>query len=675
MKSPQTEPLHESTQELTHESNLTSSIALIGDPAHESLRQVAESLGAVILSENSLENWSANRVDVLALSTELLQGQTALLTRFCKERPTGQIIAVGNSNKASEEVLTTLRSLSLFAWVESFDSPEFHRQALQAVDQAQEARQAAESLALYHEHNESLQKLSRELESRIEDRRAELNASTERLQLNHRRNEIMHRALNAVHLSHSIPEMERLLVEVLHPKKHAASDAPGVEWVRIAFTAQSRLDAPIDARAGAVFSSALSIGAERHGQYGHIHFGRSPSRPFRSDDRSFLAPIVEAVSLAVTRLRSLERMEQIKREWEETFNAIVDPVAVLDDQLRLVRGNRALLRGRPPEKVVGRPCYEAVFERAEPCAGCPVQQNQHRLDSRDGRRYLSARQFRVESGNEQTCDVHSRPLKQNDDLDVQNELPSIDNFDSPLLVHLYRDATTTVRFEKRIVESSKMAELGTIGSSIAHQLNNPIGGMLSHIQLLLMDLRDLEFEGKDELYKELKEMESGTRRCAEIVRDLLGFSRRADESAASEHDLLEIIEQAIKITELQTRSRGIRFRIESDASKDGPLHGEAFLVKARFNLLAQAIRAVLLVLSVKRDRQIILKLERAPSGEIKILIEGPLPAGGEHASDKGKLDLTVAEQILTEHGGRLELRKNDQVQLAILSLPPSVQTH
>lgn len=632
---------------------LESAIVFLGEARFFSsdANRAAEGLGAIFLAD-----WRGENFDVIVASTEHLERNLETLVLVMASRPV-KIILVGEPTEdAGRRVTALLGKVTISAWVSSFGSIEFETRALEALAGARETRQEAESLSMYLEHNASLQRLSNELETRIEDRRSELNESTWRLQQNQRRSEIMHRALNAVHVSHSIPEMERQLVQILHPQNHAATDAPNVEWVRIAFAAQSRLEsAPLDTRAGSIFSTAL-------GDNGHIFFGRAPDKPFRSDDKTFLTPITEAVALAVTRLKSLERMEQIKREWEETFNAIVTPVAVLDDQLRLVRGNRALMKGRAPEQVVGRPCFEAVFGRSQACPGCLVMQDYVGGKFRNrGRNFVNARtmQFRVGPLVEKTFEISSRPLRQSE----RRETRFSETSESPLLVHLYRDATTTARFEKRIVESSKMAELGTIGSSIAHQLNNPIGGMLSHIQLLLMDMKTLEFDGREELTKELKEMESGTRRCAEIVRDLLGFTRRADEDEAHEHDLSEIVEQAIKITELQTRSRGIRFKLDVADSSEGSL-----LVTGRFNLLAQAVRAVLLALlpSGLRDQQIELKITSGSLGfDILIVVD----VFRETHEIQETLDLTVAEQILTEHGGTLQISKNEQVQQAILSLP------
>lgn len=632
---------------------MSSSIAILSDDVTQSpdALHAAESLGAVFL-----KTFNNERFDVVVTAVEDIDKNLDLIKRLASISAI-KVIVVGPPTQASNQlVIRLLADVTIVAWVDSFSSNEFQSRTLQALADALAAKQESESLSMYLEHNESLQRLSTELETRIEDRRSELNESTWRLQQSQRRSEIMHRALTAVHVSHSIPEMERQLLQILHPKNHASTDAPNVEWVRIAFAAQSRLEsAPMDARVGTVFSCSL-------GENGHIYFGRAPEKPFRSDDKSFLTPIAEAVALAVTRLRSLERMEQIKREWEETFNAIVTPVAVLDDQLRLVRGNRALMKGRSPEQVVGRPCYEAVFGRSQACPGCLVMQDFTGGKFRNrGRNFVNARtmQFRVGPLIDKTFEVSSRPLRQVERRDSSLSETS----ESPLLVHLYRDATTTARFEKRIVESSKMAELGTIGSSIAHQLNNPIGGMLSHIQLLLMDMKTLEFKGKAELTNELKEMEGGTRRCAEIVRDLLGFTRRADEVEAHEHDLSEIVEQAIKITELQTRSRGIRFKLDTGPTEEGSL-----LVKGRFNLLAQAVRAVLLALlpSGLRDHQVDVVISSKTQGlEIRTSVDFVRTPGELHES----LDLTVAEQILTEHGGSLLISKNEQVQQAILSLP------
>lgn len=614
---------------------MSSSIVIVGQqattPSDPRRRALADRIGATML-----DTWPENKTGIDVLIVDLAHAKAAQLReqllQISEASPTARTLLVGHSSTPILELLaSTTLGTPILGWIESFESEMFEAKVLAALSESRELKQAAESLTLYHQHNENLQRLSSELEERIEARRAELAESTLRLQQSQRRNDVLHRALNAVHLSQSIPEIEKRLGKVLQ----STLDAPSVDWVKIAFASLSQLEAaPINPKA----SSALAVPIDH---IGHVYFGRSPDKPFRAEDRTFLTPIAEAVSLAVTRLQTIERMDLVRREWEETFNSISDPVAVIDDQLNVVRGNRALIRDRRPESIIGKPCYTVVFGRGKPCPSCPVVKMK---EAHRGRipESISPQVFRMEQQPDSSAspvfEVSSRPIRSSDPLEPT------------LLVHLYRDDTTASRFEKRITESAQMAELGTIGSSIAHQLNNPIGGMLSLIQLLLMDLdgKPEGFSGAHELRDELREMEAGTRRCAQIVRDLLGFTRRGVEDAPGEHDLYEVVQQAVKITELQTRSRGLRFEITTRPGFD-PTSG-AILVIGRFNLLAQAIRAVLLAMISESLRDHVLTINLDQNVEHDRAIITVQCAGGDQNPD-----LTIAREIIAEHGGSLEL--------------------
>jgi PAS domain S-box-containing protein len=86
------------------------------------------------------------------------------------------------------------------------------------------------------------------------------------------------------------------------------------------------------------------------------------------------------------RKRAEESILHAKEEWERTFDTVPDLIAILDDQHRIVRVNKAMADrlGVTPKQCIGLPCYEAVHGLSEPPAFCP-----HSLTCRDGQQHVS----------------------------------------------------------------------------------------------------------------------------------------------------------------------------------------------------------------------------------------------------------------------------------------------
>jgi two-component system, NtrC family, sensor kinase len=75
---------------------------------------------------------------------------------------------------------------------------------------------------------------------------------------------------------------------------------------------------------------------------------------------------------------------------------------------------------------------------------------------------------------------------------------------------------------EQLVQSEKMASLGTLTSGVAHELNNPLNNISTSVQILLEELEDEDLAFKKEL---LTETEGQIQRAQDIVRALLDFSR------------------------------------------------------------------------------------------------------------------------------------------------------
>lgn len=88
-------------------------------------------------------------------------------------------------------------------------------------------------------------------------------------------------------------------------------------------------------------------------------------------------------------------------------------------------------------------------------------------------------------------------------------------------LYFFRDISQQKKIEKELLTKSQKVELGLISSSIAHELNNPVGSMLLHIDLAAHQLKE-----SSPLYKDLKEIKVAILKCAEIIKSLLSFAKK-----------------------------------------------------------------------------------------------------------------------------------------------------
>lgn len=104
------------------------------------------------------------------------------------------------------------------------------------------------------------------------------------------------------------------------------------------------------------------------------------------DDQGNLLGGFGTVQDITDRKNTEQALWHAKKQWERTFDAVPDMIAILDDQHRILRLNRAMAQrlGRKPEECIGKLCYEAVHGGKCPPASCP-----HALTLLDGREHVS----------------------------------------------------------------------------------------------------------------------------------------------------------------------------------------------------------------------------------------------------------------------------------------------
>jgi two-component system NtrC family sensor kinase len=93
----------------------------------------------------------------------------------------------------------------------------------------------------------------------------------------------------------------------------------------------------------------------------------------------------------------------------------------------------------------------------------------------------------------------------------------------------------------------KMSSLGQMAAGVAHEINNPLTGVLTYIQLILKNLRLGKPIATEELEKKLATMEKETERCTRIIKSLLDFARQTTPSLRLT-EITFVIENALVIT-------------------------------------------------------------------------------------------------------------------------------
>jgi signal transduction histidine kinase len=507
-------------------------------------------------------------------------------------------------------------------------------------------QQNIDLVRLVKEQNEKLKVLYYQLESRIVKRQTELSQSRLKKQTTNRREQALQEGLIAIFKSKSMGEIEVHLVEVL-------KSLMSIELVRIFMGKsdqhlnQNQLNDQMAVLSIPLFSGSNPIGS--------IYFFREFQLGFTKQDYDFLSKLTEAVDLSLHRISTLQEAELISLQWNATFDAISDPLVILTKDFEILQANKAADHQSELIQGDGKKCFQLLFKRDSPCFGCRMG---HEFRIKDDSKAL-------------TFEVSSHPL------------PAGSESDMLTFVHLYRDVTDQLRIEKQILESSKLTELGTIGSSIAHELNNPIGGILNFAQLIKMDIT-----AEDPLYGDVCAIEEGARKCRDIIQNLLTFARNPDSDQIVIADLIDILTRATKIIEIKSKSKGVQIELHLP-KESGPL-GQldqlgSLKIKGHINLLTQAFQNILqnsiesievrldvnkkvnkkekylgkIILSVLNENSNFYTVKMNDNGvgispSIIERIRDPLFTTKDQNFNPG-LGLTIADRIIQDHDGSLEI--------------------
>lgn len=233
---------------------------------------------------------------------------------------------------------------------------------------------------------------------------------------------------------------------------------------------------------------------------------------------------------------------QAKEDWERTFEAVPDMIALLDPQYRIVRANKAMADrlGLTTNECVGITCFKAVHGTDEAPPYCPFRQV---LADRQG--------HAVEMREDRLCGdflMSATPLFSKDGMLLGGVVVARDITD-------IKKAEESLRQNDRIMmQQSRQAAMGEMIGNIAHQWRQPLNVLGLYIQQLLFYYNQGEFS-KELLEKNTDECINLINHMSRTIDDFRDFFKPEKEKTT--FDVNQVIRQTISLIEESFRSQNI----------------------------------------------------------------------------------------------------------------------
>ena len=330
--------------------------------------------------------------------------------------------------------------------------------------------------------------------------------------------------------------------------------------------------------------------------YEHAAFRFVP-KPY--DVERLVDTLREAVAHACTAMQNAQlhaRVRRGKQEWEQTFDAISDAIAVFDARGELLRGNTALSRhlGVPVTALMGRSCREVGFcgGGCPACAVCQVGHDEsHAEVTLPGGQIFSVTTFPVAGGPDGAAVVQVAK-------DVTEEITSarrMREMGEDLAAANRRSMAALVQLkaaQAQLVQAEKLSAIGHLVAGVAHELNNPLTSILGYAQLLEeeLDAPRGSLDGRA-LAPDARRIAEESERAARIVRNLLAFARR-QAAVRAPLDVAELFERTVTSREQALRSAGITVERAFDQDLPPVVADGTQLQQALMNLVLNAEHAM-----------------------------------------------------------------------------------
>ena len=326
------------------------------------------------------------------------------------------------------------------------------------------------------------------------------------------------------------------------------------------------------------------------------------AQPHRFDlaDERLLGMIGGQILVAVQNARLHDSVRRAKREWEGTFDAIGDPIAVFDRAGVLLRGNAAL--AACADLAVTALRYSTCSEIGFCGGGCPScavgralvegEASSDDITRPDGQ-IFSVTTFPVRG----TGGVSVVQVAKNvtDRIRSARQLQQMSDEIALANAQLVATLDQLKSTQAQLLQAEKLSAIGQLVSGVAHELNNPLTSVIGYAQLLEAELRDpgrVEApRAAAELASDLRHISDEAERAARIVRNLLSFARRQT-TARAPQDVADLVGRVLSLRSYHQRLNDIALATEFEPGLPELVADGGQLQQALLNLILNAEQAM-----------------------------------------------------------------------------------
>ena len=365
---------------------------------------------------------------------------------------------------------------------------------------------------------------------------------------------------------------------------------------------------------------------------------------FTREDWELLTTISGSAALALENadlygretVRAME-MQRLKDYSENIIESLTVGVSVIDEAGLVIGWNRVLEEqvgirkeaalGRGLQDVLGSAPYGALFPD----------------ESQADFRLLSEITLETADGGKRVFDIARTPL--------------LDNALQPYgTIIVFEDITDKIRLQQQLLTSEKLASIGLLSAGVAHEINTPLTGISSYIQMLQKKLTDTHYA------QILEKVEAQTDRVARIIKNLLTFARSPSEASFQRVDLKQSLEEILSLIDYKLKNMNIRLVLELEAIPPVYAQGER-LQQVFINIILNALDAMpgggeLRVRLSLENGAAVVRISDTGTGikpEHRSRIFDPFFTTKGVGKGTG-LGLSISYAIVKEHDGRIDVQ-------------------